>query len=94
MKKIIFPILGAMLLLTSCEDKERLAEIKAELKGYDGQASSEEDKADVTISAPSQNIVSTPAPLESSSDFSTGISDEPYYEETSDFDRFDEESDY
>lgn len=94
MKKIIFPILGAMLFLTSCEDKERLAEIKAELKGSDDQGSCEVDKADVTISAPSQNIVATPAPLESSPDYSTGFTDEPSYNEPSDFDRYEEDSEY
>gem|GEM_PF-4678821 len=48
----------------------------------------------MTISAPSQNIVATPAPLESSPDYSTGFTDEPSYDEPSDFDRYEEDSEY
>lgn len=92
MKKIIFPILSALLVLSSCENTERLEQIKSALKGEDAQESAQEDAA-VSISAPEQNIVTAPQPIETSSDISAGY-DEPSYEEPSDFDRFSDESEY
>ena len=94
MKKIIFPILGAFFVLASCENTERLEQIKAELKGDQGFSSNqeEEEQEDVSISAPEQNIVSTPEPTETS-DYSTN-DDYPSYEEPSDFDSYQEEGDY
>ena len=94
MKKILFPILCAFFVLASCENTERLEQIKAELKGDQGFSSNqeEEEAEEVNISAPEQNIVSVPEPMETS-DYSTDY-DYPSYEEPSDFDSYEEEGDY
>jgi hypothetical protein len=66
MKRILIMFLCiAALGMYSCEDKERLDEIKAELKAKNKKAekSDEEEKPKVSISAPSQN--EPPAPEES-----------------------------
>jgi hypothetical protein len=63
MKRILIMFLCiATLGLGSCEDKERLEEIKAELKAKKKKAeqSDEEEKPKVSISAPAQN--EPPAP--------------------------------
>lgn len=75
----------AALGLNSCEDKERLDEIKAELKAKQKKAekSDEEEKPKVNISAPSQN--EPPAPEESmdmggdyGGDYGSEYSDDSY----------------
>jgi len=62
---MIIALCFAAMGLNSCEDKERLDEIKAELKAKQKKAekSDDEEKPKVNISAPSQN--EPPAPEES-----------------------------
>lgn len=65
MKRLMIIVLCfAAMGLNSCEDKERLDEIKAELKAKQKKAekSDDEEKPKVNISAPSQN--EPPAPEE------------------------------
>ena len=86
MKKIIF--VASILLLISCENKERLDEIKAELKSAKKVSKkSENEQKKVSFSAPPQNE-KIEAPVETYSDDS-----EEYSEENSDYNSYDE-SDY
>lgn len=61
---LIMTVCIAAMGLSSCDDKTRLDEIKAELKEKQKKAekSDEEEKPKVSISAPSQN--EPPAPVE------------------------------
>ncbi len=86
MKKIIF--VASILLLISCENKERLDEIKAELKSAKKVSKkSENEQKKVSFSAPPQNE-KIEEPVETYSDDS-----EEYSEENSDYNSYDE-SDY
>ncbi len=86
MKKIIF--VASILLLISCENKERLDEIKAELKSAKKVSKkSENEQKKVSFSAPPQNE-KIEAPVETYTDDS-----EEYSEENSDYNSYDE-SDY
>ena len=93
MKKILFFASFALFLLCSCENKERLEEIKAQLKSTRNNNHSVNPSYKVSFSTPSQNVKKEEYKEENSDDLEYS-SDESYSEENYSEDTYEPEIDY